>query len=118
MSTIRLRVVIYKEDGLWVAHSLEMDLIGVGNAPAAAVAELQGNVEAQLGFAKREGLNPFRAAPPEILALWDEGNLSALGVPASKKGPGRRKGAVVEDTTVLEWNSADISGLGREPQCV
>ena len=37
MQALRLRAVIYPEDGLWVAHALEMDLIGTGATEAAAL---------------------------------------------------------------------------------
>ena len=100
MKTLRLRAVIYPEDGLWVAHALEMDLIGTGATEAAALRELRSNVEAQLSFAKQEKTNPFSQAPLEIQKLWEETNLAALGMVGSKaKAPAR-------STRFLEWTSS------------
>ncbi len=84
MNSLRLRAVLYQEDGLWVAHALEMDLIGTGATESAALRELRGNVEAQLSFAAQEEMNPFRPAPPEIQALWEQTNLAAIGLGRSK----------------------------------
>ena len=69
MNSLRLRAVLYREDGLWVAHALEMDLIGTGATESAALRELRGNVEAQLSFATQEGVNPFRPAPQEFQSV-------------------------------------------------
>ena len=80
MNKILLRAVLYREDSLWVAHALEMDLIGTGATETAAVRELRSNADAQLSFAKQENLNPFREAPLEIQKLWNETNLAALGM--------------------------------------
>jgi len=106
MKTLRLRAVLYQEDGLWVAHALEMDLIGTGATETAALRELRSNVEVQLSFAKQEKLNPFRPAPEEIQKLWEENNLAALGMSRSRaKAPAR-------STRFLEWNNAQVSRIG------
>ena len=106
MVTLRLRVVLYREDGLWVAHALEMDLIGTGATETAALRELRSNVDAQLSFAKQEKANPFRPAPAEILKLWEDANLAAIGLATSRlKAPAR-------STRFLEWNETQVSRLG------
>lgn len=105
MKMLRLRAVLYPEDGLWVAHALEMDLIGTGATETAALRELRSNVEVQLSFAKQEQTNPFRPAPAEIQKLWEETNLAALGMEHSKsKTPAR-------STRFLEWNDAQVSRI-------
>jgi len=106
MKTLRLRAVLYPEDGLWVAHALEMDLIGTGATETAALRELRSNVEVQLSFAKQEKINPFRPAPMEIQKLWEETNLAALGMaPAKSEAPAK-------SSRVLEWNDAQMSRIG------
>ncbi|MCX6876312.1 MAG: hypothetical protein NTW21_21265 [Verrucomicrobia bacterium] len=100
MQTLRLRAVIYPENGLWVAHALEMDLIGTGASEAVALRELRSNVEAQLSFAKQENLNPFTPAPAAIQKLWEETNLAVLGMVRSKiKTP-------LRSNRFLEWSDA------------
>jgi hypothetical protein len=113
MQTLRLRAILYPEDGLWVAHALEMDLIGTGATEAAALRELRSNVEAQLSFAKQEKINPFHPAPVEIQKLWDETNLAVLGMLRSRmKAPAR-------STRFLEWTDVQVSRIGRNVfQCV
>ncbi len=108
MSHLRLRVVSYKEDGLWVAHCLEMDVIGVGAAVGDALEELKSNIEAQLSFAKFEGIDPFRPAPEKIQNLWNETNLSVLGI---SKRSSRRKQA--PETSVMEWTKTEVTKLAR-----
>jgi len=66
MNRLLLRAVLYQEDGLWVAHALEMDLLGTGGTETAALRELRSNAEAQLSFAKQENLNPFRSHCSEL----------------------------------------------------
>ncbi len=112
MNKLLLRAVLYREDGLWVAHALEMDLIGTGATETAALRELRSNVEAQLSFAKQERMNPFRPAPEEIQNLWNETNLAALGI--AKKRPKAEKRA----TRVLEWSDSQVSRIkGNHFQC-
>ncbi|NJR42672.1 MAG: hypothetical protein HC767_08360 [Akkermansiaceae bacterium] len=62
MNSLRLRAVLYREDGLWIAHALEMDLIGTGATESAALRELRRNVDAQFSFATQEG----KTASPRI----------------------------------------------------
>ena len=105
MNSLRLRAVLYQEDGLWIAHALEMDLIGTGSTESAALRELRGNVEAQLSFATQEGTNPFRPAPQEIQSLWEETNLAAIGL-------GRGKAmASNQATRCLEWSESQVSRM-------
>jgi hypothetical protein len=109
---LRIRAVLYPEDGLWVAHALEMDLIGTGATETAAMRELRSNVEVQLSFAKQEKTNPFRPAPEEIQKLWEETNLAAIGMgrPKSK--------APAKSNRFLEWNDAQVSRIrANDFQC-
>jgi hypothetical protein len=105
MNSLRLRAVLYREDGLWVAHALEMDLIGTGVTESAALRELRGNVEAQLSFATQEGTNPFRPAPQEIQSLWEKANLAAIGLSCGKTKTAK------QTTRCLEWSESQVSRM-------
>jgi predicted RNase H-like HicB family nuclease len=104
MSEMTLRVVLYREDGLWVAHSLEMDVIGTGQSREDALAELKGNVEAQLSFARFKNISPFRNAPDAIQRLWEKENLAMLGIGAKSKA-GKPSGG----SNTLRLSGADVS---------
>jgi predicted RNase H-like HicB family nuclease len=67
---ISLNVLGYREDDVWVALALEMDLRGYGETFADALAELKEVVEMQIGFAHFKGQPEmiFRAADP----IWVE----------------------------------------------
>ena len=52
MNSVKVSVLGYIEDGDWVAHALEMDVIGVGDTWKEALEELDGNVQAHISFAK------------------------------------------------------------------
>lgn len=108
MQTLRLRAVIYPDDGLWVAHALEMDLIGTGATEAAALRELRSNVEVQLSFSKQENANPFVPAPPESQQLWEEADLAVLGMVRSKIKTPRRS------ARILEWSEVKVSRIGKD----
>jgi predicted RNase H-like HicB family nuclease len=105
MNQLRLRVVLYMEDGLWVAYSLEMDVIGVGETQESATEELKSNIEAQLSFSKQEQCSPFRAAPAPIQNLWDEANLAVLGFPGLR---GRTRPTATE---FLNWTGEQLSKI-------
>ncbi len=47
---IPLRVVFYKEDGNWIAHCLEFDLIGDGASKAQALAALNEAIRVQVAY--------------------------------------------------------------------
>ena len=54
--------VLFKEDGLWVSHALEMDVVAQGNDPVHALHIVQELVEALIGEIDP---NNRRHAPPE-----------------------------------------------------
>ncbi len=69
---IPLRVVIYQEDGEWIAHLLEMDLVGSGDTPEEAEAELAEAFAAQITFCIQKGISPWRPAPRKYFTLWNK----------------------------------------------
>ncbi|MDP2167964.1 MAG: hypothetical protein Q8J64_06510 [Thermodesulfovibrionales bacterium] len=65
--TFTLHVLIYEEDGVWVAHCLEMDIIASDPAQGKVEKDIIDLIRAQLVFAHEHGNmeNIFTPAPPE-----------------------------------------------------
>jgi predicted RNase H-like HicB family nuclease len=77
---LQIRVLIYREDGEWVARALEMDLLGFGKTEREAAGELQQAVEAQISFAHQTNdasLINF-PAEPEFFKRWEEAQKKAM----------------------------------------
>lgn len=77
---LSLRSLIYEEDGVFYARCLEMDLIGTGESPQKALAELQSNIEAQITFAmfkKDDGLLMF-PAEQVYFERWEKANQAQI----------------------------------------
>ena len=51
MNDVTINVLGYMEDGDWIAHALEMDLVGVGDSFEEAIEALNEFIEAQVSFA-------------------------------------------------------------------
>ena len=75
---IPLRVLIYLEDGEFVAHLLEMDLVGTGQTAVEAQKELHDAFEAQITFLSPEQRGPVPACPPEALQYMGRASISVL----------------------------------------
>jgi hypothetical protein len=77
---IPLRVLIYKEDGEFVAHALEMDLLGYGATQSNAMDALLEMIFCQLSFAheKKDARLLMFPAEPEIFARWEKAREAAL----------------------------------------
>jgi hypothetical protein len=77
---VSIRILFCKEDDSWVAHDLEMDLLGYGKTTQLALKDLQKSIEAQISFAAFKG-HPetiFFLAPPEIVKRWESAQVSTL----------------------------------------
>ena len=72
--SVRVSVLGYIEDGDWVAHALEMNVIGVGDTWEEALSVLDENIQAQISFAKYRGDDSliFQPAPPEFFEKFRE----------------------------------------------
>ncbi len=62
---MRLNVLTYQEDDLWVARCLEMDIIGHGDSRDEALECLAQTMFAHMEAAQEHGFNLFRPAPRE-----------------------------------------------------
>ncbi len=49
-----ISVLAFQDNNVWVAHALEMDLVGTGNSPEEAIQTLQECVLAQVEFAMEQ----------------------------------------------------------------
>ena len=119
-----LRYVTYPEDGLWVAHCLELDIIGVGETQDSAIKELKENSNAHLSFAKFKNISPLRSAPKHVQKLWEVTNMAALQVPAPGERATKKPQSRLTDApktrskaSVMKWSARQISQLPRFEHC-
>lgn len=100
---IPLRVVFYEEDGEWVAHCLEFDLVGVGNDKGEAMKLLSDAIFVQVkATAKSKNLkNLFRPADSEYFQKYAAGDDVADG--ELKLVVKKTKSIVVEKTESRVW---------------
>jgi hypothetical protein len=84
---IQIRVLIYPEEEGFVAHALEMDLVGYGDTQEEAKHELERLVACQISFAvqKREEHLISFPAEQQFFDRWEEAQKkSLLGITADK----------------------------------
>lgn len=105
---IPLRVVFYEEDGEWVAHCLEFDLVGVAENKAGAMKLLSDAIGVQLkATLKSKNLkNLFRPADSEYFQRFAAGTDAAEGeLEVTHK---KSKDIVVEKTETRIWRPKQI----------
>jgi predicted RNase H-like HicB family nuclease len=78
---IPLRVVFYKDDGAWVAHCLEFNLMGDGATQASALQRLDEAITQQVDATLESGnwSNLFNPAPGMFLKMFAAGKDVAHG---------------------------------------
>ena len=64
--TLTTRVLLYRDEGEWIAHSLELDLVGTGENEEEAKKELVGAIVTQVEFCYEKGWDPFSPAPATL----------------------------------------------------
>jgi predicted RNase H-like HicB family nuclease len=79
-----------EEDGLWVAHCLETDLVGQGSTFEKAAAHLEELTEMQVSFALQRGEPAliYRPAPPWVFEMFQDMQQAAM---ASFPNPPRQQ---------------------------
>src|SRR5947209_16980874 len=72
---IGLRAIIYQEDGFWLAHCLEMDIVAEGATRQEAMKSLEDLCMLQIRVALEQGdlESIFRAAPPSVWKMYTLG---------------------------------------------
>jgi hypothetical protein len=92
---IDLRVILYREDGKWLAHCLELDIVAEGATPQEAIEDIVDLCNLQVRTALEDGdlQSVFRPAPPEIWKMFFMGeekkSASRLRKAASRVSPSR-----------------------------
>ena len=71
--SITLRVVGYYDEveQEWVAHALELDLVGTGSSKSEAEEQLKEAIIHQISFCKQEDINLFNPAPKRFFDIWN-----------------------------------------------
>lgn len=79
---IQLRAVFYKEDDLWFAHCLEMDVMGHGSDKIKAFQMLNGAIDEQIrmSLGNHNPANIFQPADGRFFAMYAAGTDSIQGV--------------------------------------
>ena len=69
---LEFKILIYQDDGYWIAHCLEMDLPAEGSTPSEALQNLIDISEVQISAALEEGNldSIFSQAPAELLRMY------------------------------------------------
>ena len=75
---LEFRVLLYPEDGLWIAHGLEMDLPAEGKTPREALKNFIDLANLQIATALDEGNldSIFSQAPPSLWRLFSQATAS------------------------------------------
>ena len=106
-SHMPFRVVFYRDDGTWVAHCLEFDLMGDGDTKAQALAVLGDAISLQVQ-ASVEHDNPdnlFKPADGKLFAMF------AAGRDVTEGELHLRLGSVtIDETEAREYDAALVPG--------
>lgn len=103
-----VRAVLYREDGRWVAHCLEFDLIGDGESPEEAVESLNEAISIQVQDTLKSGnaRNLFSPADGEYFEMFAAGKSVAQGVLTLRKISA--DGIEIEGVDTREYDVDDL----------
>jgi hypothetical protein len=73
--SINLSAIVYREEGVWIAHCLELDIVADGDSADDAIKSLISLCDLQISTAMEYGdlASVFRPAPPEVWTMFAEG---------------------------------------------
>lgn len=88
---LTIRALVYKEDGDYVAHGLEVDLVGYGKTDQEAAADLHEMLLVQISYASQSNRPElvWNPAPKEFFERWDKAVQCALSGAVSDDVPGK-----------------------------
>jgi hypothetical protein len=88
--SINLSAIAYRDEGMWLAHCLELDIVAEGKNVDDAFRSLISLCNLQIKVALEEGdlQSIFRPAPPEVWTLFTAGKRKIL---AGKKTQTQRR---------------------------
>ena len=106
MRTLRipLRAVFYRESDVWLAHCLEMDLVGDGASPEEAIKQLSEavSIQVQTSIEHNNLANLFQPADAGFFEMFAAGKDSAQGLLNIEM-----KGVKIERMDTREYENAD-----------
>jgi hypothetical protein len=80
--TIEITMVLYPEDGMWVAQGLEFDITARGNSPADASERFNAKVGAELVISLEAGdaapLSGIQPAPQKFWEMYKNARMSVV----------------------------------------
>jgi predicted RNase H-like HicB family nuclease len=102
---IPLQVVFYQDDGQWVAHCLQFDLVGVGDTQADAIGCLSEAIGIQIEESLKSGnpRNLFTPADSELFQMFAAGQDVVEGALQVTVAP--RSEILIERTEAREFLS-------------
>jgi predicted RNase H-like HicB family nuclease len=103
---IPLRIVFYQEEGSWIAHCLEFDLVGDGETQPEALTSLADAIDLQIEATIEHGnpANLFSPAEGRYFQMFAEGKDLALGELALQPA----HGVVIERMESREYLQGDL----------
>ena len=110
MNTYRipLRIVFYKEEGDWIAHCLEFDVIGDGKTKSAAIESLRTAMSMQIADSVRHN-NPENLITPADTKYWQ---MYAAGTDVADVGLDiafpKSAEFIIERTEAREYSDPDL----------
>jgi len=114
---LSFKVLEYKEDGEYVAHALEADLLGCGASPAAAIKELKEALDAQISFAMHKGDLGLitHPAPQEFFDRWEAAHKELLIQSFFAGDHAESKNRVEPLATMFGFSCEDLEKIGAQP---
>jgi len=106
-----IRVLLKEEDGEFVAHALEFDLLGYGSTHAEALKNLDDMIRMQITFASQQKKSEMvvHPAPKEFFDCWEKAHQAAL---RNQITPARSLGFNFEATCIF-LDRADQPAVSR-----
>jgi hypothetical protein len=106
-----IRVLIYPEDNEFVAHALEMDLLGYGSTEADAIKELSDLVRCQISFAHQKNDDSLLIfpAPKEYFKRWEAAHRAHI----RQQVLGEKSGVLNTNAVFITFTKQEIRDLIR-----
>jgi hypothetical protein len=108
---IQLKAVLYEEDGTWLAHCLELDLIGDGDSAREALHSLSGAIITQLESSVRNNCmeSIFCPAEARFWSMFAQGKNVAHGE-LELQVKSTVPGVTIEDLQAREYSEPANAG--------
>jgi hypothetical protein len=112
MKTFRLplKAVLYREDGRWIAHCLELDVIGDGPTVRKAMKEMFKAMAAQIQFCVKHNCreNLFVPADKELWAMFATGKNIAEGEVIFRELKKKKSPVEIEDFEARAYSEESV----------